>query len=43
MTSKCEVAINNAFNRMDWKKILLKDIGTFSDMSSWPNQLLLIL
>ena len=32
MASKCEVAINNVFNYMDWKKILLKDFGKFHDV-----------
>ena len=32
MASKCEVAINNIFNLMDWKKILLKDFGKLRDV-----------
>ena len=32
MASKCESVINNVFNLMDWKKILLKDFGKFRDV-----------
>ena len=32
MTSKCEEAVNNAFIQMDWKNIILMDIGKFRDV-----------
>ena len=33
LKGKCElVTINNIFNQMDWKKVLLKDIGEFRDV-----------
>ena len=32
LTGKCEVTVDNIFNWMDWKKVLLKDIGEFRDV-----------
>lgn len=38
MANKGEVGINNAFNQMDWEKILLKDFGTCKFHDQCPRE-----